>query len=343
MKQSYALFALFLCAISDCARADTFGSGIDTFNIDFVTIGNPGNASDITGDPNPAGSVSYTYRMGKFEISEQMIDKANVAGGLGITKDTRGPNKPATSITWYEAAAFINWLNNSTGNAPAYKFDANGTFQLWAANDGGYDPANLYRNSSARYFLPSDNEWYKSAYFDPTTGVYYDYPTGSNNIPTAVGSGTAVGTAVIGQSLANGPADINVAGGLSPFGTMAQGGNGGEWEETEFDLVNDLSSPDRGARGGKWDDNKFNPFLLRSDHREGAVPFVTDLATGFRVASIAIPEPSALGLISAAAFITLATRRRKSVHHDAPVTAKSRGPVRIITPFYAGCCLMNVM
>ena len=43
-------------------------------------IGNPGNAADTTGNPNPAGSVPYTYRMGKFEISEQMIDKANAAG-----------------------------------------------------------------------------------------------------------------------------------------------------------------------------------------------------------------------------------------------------------------------
>ena len=54
---------------------------------------------------------AYTYRIGKFEISEQMIDKANALGGLGITKDTRGPDFPATSVTWYEAARFVNWLN----------------------------------------------------------------------------------------------------------------------------------------------------------------------------------------------------------------------------------------
>src|SRR3954452_9182524 len=61
------------------ASADTFGSGANSFNIDFVTIGNPGNAPDA--NPNPAGAVDYTYRIGKYEVSEQMIDKANALGG----------------------------------------------------------------------------------------------------------------------------------------------------------------------------------------------------------------------------------------------------------------------
>ena len=192
--------------------------------------------------------MPYTYRMGKFEISEQMIDKANTLGGLGITKDTRGADKPATSVSWNEAARFVNWLNTSTGSTPAYKFaiqpgevgySANANIQLWTPSDAGYNPNNLYRNSLARYFLPSVDEWYKAAYYDPTSGVYYDYPTGSDSAPTAVASGTAAGTAVYnGQS--PGPADITLAGGLSPYGTMGQGGNVYEWEETDFDLVNGL-------------------------------------------------------------------------------------------------------
>jgi hypothetical protein len=107
---SFCLAAVyFLCA--DISRADTFGSGVNTFSIDFVTIGNPGNPPDA--NPNPAGAVPYEYRIGKYEISEQMIDKANALGGLGITKDARGPDYPATSVTWYEAAKFVNWLNTS--------------------------------------------------------------------------------------------------------------------------------------------------------------------------------------------------------------------------------------
>ena len=161
-----------------------FGSGANSFQIDFVTIGNPGNPPDA--NPNPAGAVPYAYRIGKYEISEQMIDKANALGGLGITKDTRGPDKPATSVTWFEAARFVNWLNTSTGTVPAYKFDAGGNFQFWQPTDPGYDANNLYRNRLAKYFLPSVNEWHKAAYYDPVAGVYYDYPTGSDSVPDGI-------------------------------------------------------------------------------------------------------------------------------------------------------------
>jgi len=93
--------------------ATRFGGGANTFNIDFVTIGNPGNAADTTGSPNPAGSVAQAYRIGQFEISEQMIDKANTPGGLGITKDTRGTDKPATSVSWNEGGVrFVNWARH---------------------------------------------------------------------------------------------------------------------------------------------------------------------------------------------------------------------------------------
>ena len=161
--------ALFLRAGE--SFADTFGSGANSFAIDFVTIGNPGNPPDAI--PNPAGAVPYSYRIGKYEITEQMIDKANALGGLGITKDTRGPDMPATSVTWYEAAKFVNWLNTSTGSVPAYKFDGSGNFQLWQSTDAGYDSTNLYRNKLAKYVLPTVHEWHKAAYYDPSAGIYY--------------------------------------------------------------------------------------------------------------------------------------------------------------------------
>ncbi len=99
------LAALTLCA--GAAFADTFGSGANSFDIDFVTIRNLGNPADTTGFPRIPRSVLYTYRIGKHEISEQMIAKAIALGGLGIAKDLRISNEPATSISWYEAAKFI--------------------------------------------------------------------------------------------------------------------------------------------------------------------------------------------------------------------------------------------
>ena len=54
ITSTIVFLSMVLCCIST-ARADTFGSGSNAFDIDFVTIGNPGNAADTTGDPNPAG------------------------------------------------------------------------------------------------------------------------------------------------------------------------------------------------------------------------------------------------------------------------------------------------
>jgi sulfatase modifying factor 1 len=315
MIRILSLTSLFFLVISNHTLADTFGSGANTFNIEFVTIRNPGNAADTTGDPNPAGSVPYTYRIGQFEISEQMINKANAEAGLGITKDARGPDKPATSVTWNEAARFVNWLNTSSGSPPAYKFAfqpgepsyvVNTDIQLWTSSDPGYDPNNLYRNSQAKYFLPNVHEWYKAAYYDPTSGVYFDYATGSNSTPTAVASGTAAGTAVyFHQSV---PADITLAGGLSSYGTMGQGGNAYEWEETAYNLLNNSGSSSRGTRGGSCVDVSS---LLLPTNRGPVNPAQGLNAVGFRVASIFVPEPSAAVLAASISAVLAACGRRR--------------------------------
>jgi hypothetical protein len=38
----------------------------------------------------------------------------------------------------------------------------------------------VVRNPSATIALPNLDEWYKAAYFDPTTSIYFDYPTGTD-------------------------------------------------------------------------------------------------------------------------------------------------------------------
>lgn len=307
-----------LSATEETAQADSFGSGANTFNIDFVTIGNPGNVADTTGRPNPAGSVPYTFRMGQFEISEQMVNKANAFGGLGITNSTRGPNKPATVYIWFAVAKFVNWLNTSTGGVPAYKFDNGGNFQLWTPSDAGYNPANLYRNSLAKYVLPSTDEWYKAAYYDPNAnggaGGYWNYATGSDSVPTAVASGTSAGTEVYNQEF---PADITLAGGLSPLGTMAQGGNAWEWEESNG------STDTRDFRGGVWPNDAGSlpssvaPYMFLQS-------MDSDVDIGFRVASVSnIPEPSTL-LLGALASVGLLLRRKHLKKHPKPTVTKKK-------------------
>jgi formylglycine-generating enzyme len=313
---------LLALALSKSAYSDTFGNGANAFNIDFVTIGNPGNVADTTGDPNPAGSVPYTFRMGQFEISEQMIDKANEVGGLGITKFNRSANKAATGVSWNEAARFVNWLNTSTGSAPAYKFatqpgqvgyDPGSSIQLWTPTDAGYSPQNLYRNSLARYFLPSINEWYKSAYYDPTSGQYYNYPTGSNIRPDGIDFvNDPVFDAVFyeGGNL-QGPNDITNVGLFSPYGTAGQGGNVEEWEETENDLVNDSPSSLRDLRGGEWG---LGDWSLTKSERGRTAASNSASSWGFRVASAVVPEPSTI-FLAVVAFAALPIRRRSLPHN----------------------------
>ena len=193
-----------LASLLPSAHAQTttrgFGNGANQFTMDFVTIGNPNNPADTTGTPNPVGSVAYTYNLGKHEVSRDMINKANAAGGLGITLPDmtsfggNGINRPATGISWYEAAKYVNWLNTSTGGTAAYKFSGS-TFQLWSAGDAGYNANNPFRNSLAKYWLPSSDEWYKGAYGSPS-GTWYNFATGSDTIPTAVTGGTHASTAV---------------------------------------------------------------------------------------------------------------------------------------------------
>jgi formylglycine-generating enzyme len=293
------------------AEADTFGTGVNGFTLDFVAVGNAGNGNDA-GTGGWYGGVAYDYRMGVNEISQEAIDKA-VAGGLtGMPVGRWSGSQPSANINWYQAAAFTNWLNTSTGHVAAYQLDAGLTeLTVWSSADawqaGG---ENLYRNKDAYYFLTSENEWYKAAYQknDGVTANYWDYPTASNSAPIAVGSGTGAGTAVYDpyHGVADMPASVFSAGGLSAYGTMGQGGNVWEWMETAAEGINNSSSYFRMLRGGAWDDE----FLLPSSGRLYDAPAFSFDSVGFRVASV--PEPSAAVLMISAGMLALARRRTRA-------------------------------
>jgi formylglycine-generating enzyme required for sulfatase activity len=237
-----------------------------------------------------------------------MIEKYNALNpGLQISKDTRGLDKPATSVSWNEAARFVNWLNTSTGNQAAYKFTSDGVnddIALWVSGDAGYDALNPYRNSLAKYFLPSYNEWYKAAYYNPDNSTYYNFPNGSDTMPVSVESGTDNNTAVYTvfddfynpvPGSPNGPADVDKAGGLSPFGVMGLGGNVSELEESPRFLGSFSGSSFRGVRGGTW--KGFGSSMSVSS-RNSLFSVSESVETGFRVATLssspppAVPEPS---------------------------------------------------
>lgn len=284
---------------------ETFGNGSNQFSIEFVEIGNPGNTADTTGDPNLVGSVNYIYNLGKFEITREIIEKANSATSLNISLTDmsnfggNGANRPASGITWLEAARFVNHLNSSKGYQVAYKFDTNGNFEVWS--QGEYSGVNQFRHKDAYYFLPNRDEWYKGAYGSPD-GTWYNYTTGNDTVPSSVSGGLLSGTIVAGQT---GPADVFEAGGLSAYGTMGQGGNIWEWNESAYDVTNDPAAH-RDLRGGSfYEDVSYSDSSARSGHPEWRDIF----NIGFRVASV--PEPSSLSFLLVGGAVLMAGRRRK--------------------------------
>jgi len=322
MKNTILALALLIGAGLTASHADTFGSGANQFTIDFTTIGNPGNAADTTG----YGSVGYSYRIGTYAISQNQIDKATASGLANVVAGAWSGDQPAANMTWYESAAFVNWLNTSKGFTPAYSLSWSGStwsMALWTVTDPGYDASNLYRNSLAKYFLPSENEFYKAAYGKSDGSGYYLYPTASNSAPTAVASGTDANTAVYNQvnySQPRGPASVYEAGGLSSYGTMGQGGNVYGWLESAYDGVNDSTTEDRGTRGGNWGfswggaGGHPGAGTLQSSSRSSGyinVYFPNNAfdSIGFRVASV--PEPSTYALFGIGAWALIIAYRRK--------------------------------
>lgn len=282
------------------ATTDTFSSvtNTNTFTIEFVEIARSRH-----------GRVFYGYRMGVYEISRDQIE---IATALGLANVTSGPwvgDQPAGTINWHEAAAFVNWLNTNKGQQAAYNLVfSNGSWamQLWdSTNAWTKGGTNLYRHKNAHYFLPSEDEWYKAAYYNPA-GRYFLYPTGSDTAPTSVRSGTDAGTAVYGLPVggtgtnASVPAAVTKAGGRSPYGTMGQGGNQLEWLETALDGVNSSPSEPRLLRGGAFYGGGED--ALRASSTRGGLGIVYDTGTdtGFRVASIAPDYFSNTRLIIAA-------------------------------------------
>ena len=173
-------------------------------------------------------------------------------------------------------------------------------------------------NPGATWFLPSEDQWYKAAYYKGggTNAGYWLYPTKSDTI-----AGNTIGVAASANYFdgnyaqqQNGlPSFLTDAGAYgsnsaSAYDTYDQGGNVWEW--------NDLAIVGlRGFRGGGWESN--TDVALQSSFRNGADPSDEYSSLGFRVASVAatpIPEPgtwaAAALLAGGAAFVRW--RRRKA-------------------------------
>ncbi len=312
--RSKTVVAAGILALTATVHADTFGSGGNTFSMNFVPIGNAGNANDtvtaVDGSGKFFGGVPYAYKMAVMDVSQTMLTLATANGVPNLGGGAWTGDKPAANVNWYQAADFVNFLNTSTGHAAAYSLNYNIFGQqiginLWSAGQawtaGGL---NQFRNKDAVYFLPSENEWYKAAY---STGTGYNqYATLNGLVPTGVASGTAPNTAVF-NGLGSGPAVVDQSGGLSPNGTQGQAGNVAQWMETNISGTNDVPSGNRGVRGGQWN---YDGSAYTSSVRSFNDPRVATTGIGFRVVSV--PEPSCVLLMASAGMVVLSKRRRRA-------------------------------
>lgn len=168
-------------------QADTFGS----VSLDFVDVGNAGNGDEGGSGPRSAGrgGVNYDYRISKYEITYQNVVDSGVSC---LYPSPFTGNQPAANVSWYDAAAFVNWMNTSTGHHEAYDLSISTdgydtrSMNLWGASSqastGADSGTNAFRHKDAQYFLPSEDEWFKAAFHknDGVTADYWQYATGSD-------------------------------------------------------------------------------------------------------------------------------------------------------------------
>jgi len=276
-------------------------------NMNWTSIGNVGNAADTIG----YGSVDHAYKIGTYEVTNaQYVDFLNAKGGsnsngiyssnmagYGIAQTgssgsytysvTSGlGNRPVVYVSWYDAARFTNWLGNGQGG---------GSMETGAYTLSG-NTGIITVNPGATVYLPSENEWYKAAYYSGGTSTYSLYPNGQNTITTADANYSGSGSTDVGI----------YSGDPSSYGTFDQGGNVWEWNDAV------ISGPSRGLRGGSWHDGGG----LQSSNRGYGDPSYECNLFGFRVASselAAVPEPTTLLSTLALVSSGLLLRRRGKV------------------------------
>lgn len=197
--------------------------------------------------------------------------------------------------------------------ANTFSFDQTGSDQDATAASGSLTGASATRNASAKWWLPSEDEWVKAAYYDPSTGNYSLYATQSNDIPTVATSNSTGDITNPGANVANyasgvawnsatgNVSTVGSAGATSFYGTYDQAGNVWEWNEAF------VTGSSRGLRGGAWNSIELN---LRASDRVGISPASGGNLVGFRVASV--PEPSTAVLMLIGGTALLLKRRRHS-------------------------------
>ncbi len=190
------------------------GSWTGLASLDTVPVGHVRNAADARYATSGYGSVDYAYNIGKYEVTAgQYCEFLNkVAGvdtyglydtgmwsspagckieryaGSGTTADpyqyrvaSDYANRPVNVVSFWDSCRFANWLQN--GQPSGVQDSATTEDGAYTLTAQGMTKNTITRNSDWQWAVAGENEWYKAAYYDPATGGYYDYPTGSNTAP----------------------------------------------------------------------------------------------------------------------------------------------------------------
>ena len=305
---------------------------------DLVTVGNAGNAADTT----TYGGVAYDYQIGKYDVTigqytaflnavaatdtyslynTSMATDLNMAGisrtgSSGsytysvINNGGDSSNRPITYVSWWDSARFSNWMaNGQPTGAQSSTTTENGAYNVNGATSGsapGRNTVNPNTSAAPTFYIPTENEWYKAAYYSPVKGGvgspgYYAYATQSDTAPgNNIGPGTNqanyyAGDYAVTQSSSysasqNYLTDVGAFSGSESFyGTFDQSGNVYQWNDLDGLAA---SGSSRGLRGGNWINNGLG--FSSSDWTTGA-PSKEGIGIGFRLASpVAVPEPSTL-------------------------------------------------
>ena len=316
-----------VCMLS-ISTAVSFPSKAIAINYELVAVGNAGNAADTTG----YGAVGYDFQIGKYEVTIgqyaaflNAVAKTDTYGlyNPGLATDVKSAgiarsgsagaysysvlvnsgnsaNRPITHIRWFDAARFANWMSNGqpTGAQSAGTTET-GAYML-NGKTTGVPPA---KNLGAIFYVPTENEWYKAAYYAPVlrsgSGGYYRFATQSNSDPgNVVGSlpNQANWFANNIYSFEQSPADTyerknhltdvgSFTASASFYGTYDQSGNVFEWN----DLTGQVGAA-RSIRGGYWGWYDGTPQTLSSAGRyssynaDGWGDWI-----GFRLANSVVP------------------------------------------------------
>lgn len=314
-------------------------------NIETVTVGDPDNAADTTG----YGAVTNVFAIGKYEVTisqyttflnsvasvtsdsyivdlwnASMATDLNIAGisrsGSGTLADPYSysvigsGNRPITYVSWFDAARFANWMNNGATNGASTE---TGAYTLNGASSG----VGFTKNAGATWWIPSEDEWYKAAYYKGggTNAGYWVYPTQNDAAPGNTIGGAAnqanyyatdyaVTQLSFYSSTQNYLTDAGAfSNSASAYGTFDQGGNVYEWNDAV------IAGSYRGLLGGSWN----FPRGLQSSGRYDGDPTDEIGFMGFRFATVPEPSTGALVLMGAGLLGLSLARRKRCARLDA--------------------------